>query len=137
MGDRPTVAYTGTARGAAGSSRIPGEFGSCVSTADEYGDMVDCSTPHPTEILGYTGPLASPPSRAELNGTCRLLATRLTGLADPTAGGKLQVVLAPQAGGWDSAGRDTVLYQCRLAAAPGTQLVGPLVGIGEGPVPVR
>jgi hypothetical protein len=46
-------------------------------------------------------------------------------------------VLSPQAGGDDERGRDTVIYRCELTAAAGRKLIGPLLGVGDGPVPVR
>lgn len=132
-----TADYPGSARGGARGGALPGAFSVCSgSEGDAEGDA-DCAAPHLAEILGYTGALASPPTLADLTVGCQELTTRLTGLTDPTAAGRLAVVLAPHAGGGDEMGRDTVIYRCELTAAAGRELTGPLLGVGDGPVPVR
>ena len=138
------VPYAGSARDAARSPNRPGAFGVCgddagASTTIGYSG-VSCAEPHRWEVLGQAAvsewgfdvdgrltPVDPPPDWPGLRQSCRDLAARTLGVADPGYGGLLTVDLAPVA----------YLTACVVAPADrGSLLTGSLVGWGDRPPPL-
>jgi hypothetical protein len=78
------------------SRQVAGAVGICLLTSSSSSDARDCSITHAAESFGYT----TGPFTPELAATCRALIGDLTGMTDPTAGGRLRVeVLSYNANG--------------------------------------
>ncbi|MGI8416714.1 MAG: hypothetical protein ACR2P2_11040 [Nakamurella sp.] len=89
-----------------------------------------CSQPHVAQILGEEGQSGGSLGAADYAAACLGFAQRVTGMADPTAGGQL-VVRPSTAGAWARG-----LGSCVLIAADHTRtLTGSLYGIGDAPLP--
>ena len=97
-----------------------------------------CSAPHRTEVLGTVAVDAPLP---DLNGSCRELAMAATRMADPTAGGGLQVqavVTHDASPGASTAGLSPTgegTATCQITAAGAHTLTGSLLGLGTHAVP--
>ena len=69
------------------SRQVAEALGLCLLTTSSADDPHDCSITHAAESFGFT----NGPYTPELAATCRALVGDLTGMADPTAGGRLNV----------------------------------------------
>lgn len=98
----------------------PAPFGSC-RTGELPDRRVSCATPHGQQVLGTILPGATPTWDS-----CRDLIGRLTGMSDPTGGGRLEVGLA------DLGGAAT----CRVRVVGPQRLAATLLGVGDAPLPL-
>ena len=110
---------------------VPGVFARCRTSVDPTYPTyapVACDLAHPVEEFGVE---TKPATAAQRESTCDQLVHRLTGMADPTDGGRLQirVLMTPQVL------KAAEPIYCVLAAAGSRALDGPLLGLGSGPVP--
>ena len=133
------IAYHRSAAGSF-SGTPPAAYAVCLLTADTTVlQIADCRQPHQAEIFGYlfTTEANSPPALAT---TCRSLITQLTGMADPTAAGRLLPGTFRSDGSVDrgSAPVDPTgrPLSCLTTAPAGHQLTGPLMDLGNKPVPL-
>ena len=113
------------------SGQVPGVFAWCRTSADPAYPTyapVACNIAHPVEEFGL---LTAPAPAQQQEASCGQLVHQLTGMADPTDGGRLQirVLVAPKV---DDAADP--IY-CVVAAVGPHTLNGPLLGLGSGPVP--
>jgi hypothetical protein len=139
------ASYRGSVRDVYRTLRFPPELAQCVdqvpSTAGNT--LVDCHQRHAAEMLGILfsdRPLSI--DAAALARECTELARSMTGLKDITAGGRLRVGsiptdLPPDSGAADPASSSPQQWFCVLTPTKGRALTGPLLGLGDGPVPVR
>ena len=134
-----------SARDAARQGGIAFEpFASCANSPSPEGSA-PCVTAHRYEVMGDAVTLG--PSEADTLASCTALVTELTGLQDPSAGGRLEIGLTAyrydQAAG---AVRVTTYQQARAEhggvtctvspARAGEMLTSTLVGLGDRPLPV-
>ncbi len=133
--------YLRSAKGTFQLGSPPAAFATCVTSlvagAMNHGD---CFQPHGAESFG----LAFGPTDASgllLRTTCRALVTRYTGLTDPTAGGRLAVLVVANQNnktvGDGVVDISTNGATCLVRPTAGRQLSGPLMGLGDKPVPLR
>ena len=141
----PQGEVRGSVRGIYSGSARSSPLAVCSPGTDLLLDLtVPCTRPHPMEILGWRSADESVGGQRPLDRSCMELASRVTGMADPTAGGALRVAAAVIH--YDSSG---ILQQgfapgphselgraaCTVSAAGTSVLVGSLVGLGDGPLP--
>ncbi len=146
--------YVGSIRATGPGRSRPAAYGSCAI----WGAPATCTKAHDAELLGVTtGFIPDAPGTdvlrkpavpdsliAELTGYCGDLARQLTGAADPTYAGQLEISLLPDAWrgtndvfeGSTSTDYPGIYYfgSCLLHAPEGL-LVGSVVGLGDAPVP--
>lgn len=146
-------AYEGRLAGAytAGQS-LPAAFATCWAvTATAPGDdptapvidldatatLLPCDGPHGAELLAV-GRVddRSTTTRDEMRDACVRMATVMTRMPDPTAGGALAVVLDPVSSDGASRPTDPWTVNCFVVATGGRQLTDTLVGWGERPLPL-
>ena len=141
------VPYGGTVRGAAASGGYPSEFARCSEDPPGRGfdvARIDCSLPHRSELLASASTSAPSTTVSQrLERECTDLAGTMTGMADPTAGGRLAVtyteVAVPvygESGAMDPLHMIDVSYACSLQVVGDGVLTGPLLGLGDGDVPL-
>ncbi len=136
------IRYTGSLRRVLTTEQYPPELARCLRSLPQdstFRAVVPCTAPHPAEILGWR--LVDPgTTAAAIRASCRSYAARLTGMADPTAGGRLIVVaqidMAMPAAAESNGRHRAVGSVCAITATGGRQLTGPLLGLGDRPVPV-
>ena len=110
---------------------VPPVFARCRTSVDpnytKYAPVA-CNLALPVEEFGVE---REPATAAQRQTSCQQLVHRLTGMADPTDGGRLQirVLMTPQV-----PGTAAPIY-CVLAAVGSTALKGPLLSLGSGTVP--
>ena len=103
-------------------------FAVCMPAVGD--EQVPCTTAHTAELLGS---IVSPRGVTEQDRRgCRALAQQLTGMPDPTAGGRITVSVADSGGAID--GRHA-LY-CWMVTVSPHQLTGPLLGLSDRPIPI-
>lgn len=106
-------------------------FASCYLRAEHAGDyeVVVCATAHPVELLESM--VSDRPVTDQDRRGCRAVARQLTGMPDPTAGGKLSTIVddAQAPGG-------PHFLSCLMVTVGAHQLTGPLLGLKDGPVPL-
>lgn len=114
------------------AGRITDEPGS-----DAYPNQVDCTDPHATQRLG----IFLPTRRYDEPGqSCRQFAEQTIG---PAAGGSDGLQIAEHTdrskGSFDVSAEQQTIFAitCDVQTAPGRQLVGSVVGLGDGPIPFR
>lgn len=117
--------------------QIAEAVGQCLLTTSASFDSPNCSVTHAAESFGSTtGPLTP-----ELTTTCRALAADLTGMPDPTAGGRLHVeVLSYDANGDQIATtsqrtRADTNQICTINGGGRSYLKGTILALGDHPVP--
>ncbi len=149
--------YTGTLRDADRKRSYPAALAICLEsvTARNFPGSVgtDCDTSHAAELVGSrtiprgAGPDDQPPT------SCRDLIAHVTGLTDPTAGGRLEplvVTVRTRDLVWSATGEQTVApgsvdegavpvtkAYCLVAPTGAHRLTGPLLGLGAKPLPVH
>lgn len=141
---RESVPYDRSLRFGYTTGQLPRAAAQCLVTADpQLAATVACSAPHQAELFG-SGSSALPATA--MTPTCSELVRHLTGMTDPTAGGALSVRTGQQRvqiftvdpagspGSFRPAG-ETSIPVCLVALAAHHALVGPLVDLGDRPVP--
>jgi hypothetical protein len=139
-------AYRGSYLASFAQGPSPAPFGLCrPNDADRW---VSCVAPHRTQVFGtVTGQRAS---AAADSASCRGLIAGMTGMADISAAGALRLDVdgeAPPAGGKSLGGAadgsvnpvtagPTGDASCRLSVVGDGELVGTLIGIGQGRLPL-
>lgn len=103
---------------------------------------VSCERPHPTEILGWRVADAAIDPVITFGASCGELAHRITGMADPTAGGTLRiaVIAVPSPDGevregWGPGHSGPYRAACTIGTASTRMLGGSVTGLGASPVP--
>ena len=127
-----------------GFTRLPAPPGlsSCweqLSNSYATSQSVDCTTGHRAEVLGHKSlnTDSGAPLTAGEQRSCAQFAAHVTGMADPTAGGRLtiDVQVAEPA---DAQPGVMVDAWCVISPSSTTQyLYGPLLGLGKAPIPLR
>ncbi len=118
--------YLGSVRGALAGGAAPAEYGDCSPSTDTaVFSWVDCARPHPTERLGWAVVPAGTVAAVALAASCRQFAAFLLRTGDPTYSGVLDIVV----GTGD-------LITCTAVIRGDARLVGSLIGIGPGPLPL-
>ena len=119
----------------------PAAFSTCLqTTAAAEPDVVDCQLPHPAELFA-TAMGNADTSRLLLTNICNLLVGQYTGIpAESSEQLTVKVDIYNQQGNLvpDSA-HAVSQYSAMCLAVPtsGGQLTGPLMGIGDSPLPLR
>jgi len=135
--------YRGTVANSFRGGRLPDVFGTCWDRSAPSAGMraVDCGQPHAAELIS----VGDVPDRARttggaINAACQRLAAEVMGRADPTAGGGLQVKVAPDlpdaavpSSSSDAEPRGLNVV-CFITAGE-RSLTGSVVGIGENAIP--
>jgi hypothetical protein len=135
--------YRGTVANSYRGGRLPDLFGTCWdrSTPSAGMDSVDCGKSHAAELISVGDvPDRAATTGAAINADCQRLAAEVMGRADPTAGGGLQVKVAPDlpdapaVSNLPEAEPRGLNVVCFVTAGE-RSLTGSLVGIGENPIP--
>lgn len=138
-----SASYRNSARDAYGLGMPPAALAYCLTTADlTKGESVPCNEPHNAEAFGGTSTARAGLTAESLNSSCALLASRLTRMPDPTAGGTLRVqaatVHSPTGTTQPGLGDPTDITgfaACVITAPSGRPLDGSLLALGARPVP--
>lgn len=132
------VAYNGTLRDAF-LRGLPAQYGRCFDSAnlDLLPTALLCDQPHAAELLA-TGwiPDRSQVSLTDIERSCRAIAGRLIGTADPTKGEALRVVADRLTLQSDGRPDGPLTVSCSMTGAGMAQLSGSVIGLGDRPVPV-
>ena len=118
---------------------LPDAFGLCWAQAVvQHGVPTNCTAPHRTQQIGY-GFIASPTDSGTsivsaaapdvMTGGCAALAASVMKTSDPTKGGALAVMVVAQVSGAPYA-------QCAVSVVGNRMLIGSLIGIGAGALPL-
>ncbi|HEY7811788.1 MAG TPA: septum formation family protein [Nakamurella sp.] len=126
--------YPGSVRDGA-FGRAADLYGRCESTRSALRPRVGCDDPHDAEVFGVA--LVGVDGLSDLADSCTRLVVQRTGLADPTAGGLLQVRAVP----FDpntvppdvSASKQSMV--CEIRVTGDGLLDASLVGVGDRPLP--
>ncbi len=130
--------YWESVRGGTVSRAAADAFGRCrahTGTAAER--ALSCALPHDSQVLGWTPAGAS---AAALLPSCTTLVRTVTGMSDPTAGGRLQpaVELDKTIGSQSGSGvAGSALARCVVRVEGNLRLGGGLTGIRNDPLPWR
>jgi len=135
--------YRGRVANSYRGGRLPDLYGTCWdrSTPSAGMDAVDCGESHAAELISVGDvPDRAATTSAAINADCLRLAADVMGRADPTAGGGLQVKVAPDLPDAPAAPSSPVaeprgLNVVCFVTAGERSLTGSLVGIGENPIP--
>ncbi|WP_395728510.1 septum formation family protein [Nakamurella sp.] len=127
--------YAGSVRDGFGPAAD--RYGHCQDSRVGARSRVSCADPHDVEVFGTA--VIGADDQAGLDASCTELITAGSGMADPTAGGRLAVRVAPDdpntvppdvsAGGQ--------VMTCALRVVGDSQLVASVVGVGDRPLPWR
>jgi hypothetical protein len=130
--------YPGSVASAFSGGRLPDAFGSCWADAviDAGLTSAPCSGPHRAELIAVGRPWRGGISTELAEDSCRAMAARVTGRADPTARGDVEIRLYP-ANLEGRYARQTVRPDlvCYVIGAAERQIVGTVVGVGDRPLP--
>jgi len=115
----------------------------CTATAEVVLHVsVSCNRPHATEIVGWRVAEQSSANQESVDQSCTELAARLTGRADPSAGGALRVAVVVIRStdrlvheGWGPGHSGPFRAACTIGATGPRLLTGSLSGIGDAPLP--
>ncbi len=152
----PGAGYRGRLHDVPTTGVLPVELRPCFNRPAAVGVVgVACTAPHMGEVLAarslqvFGSPTDADDTATDpaVNSECHAIARRTTAAADPTYGGRLQVVVNLHATGMgfvvskDSPGNTShayVLYKasCALQVAAGHELSASVVGLGAGPLPI-
>ena len=121
-------AYLGSYIGSLALGSGPAPFGLCRS-GDRADGWVSCAGRHREQVFGSAIGQAS---QARRNATCRNLIEAMTGMPDISAAGALRLVV--DGGADQSSSSDTAT--CRLATVGDRWLLGSLIDVGRGPLPL-
>ena len=140
--------YTGTMRDAAGDyeQSRPDAVSVCLTTTHARVVFPECTKAHTVELLGSV-PLtqqmmvdrtaAVELTRDQIRQQCESFAATVMGSSDPTHGGQLAVLTEPV---WWQSGQPaatTWFPDCLVKLVGQGELVGSLVGLGDGPLPIQ
>lgn len=149
--------YRGRLRDVPATGVLPAELRPCFNRPEAIGVVgVACTARHTGEVLaarslqvfGSTTGQDSIATYPEVTAECLGIARRTTAAADPTYGGRLQVVVNLHATGMGfvtsdgtsgNGSQSYVLYQasCALQTGSGRELSASIVGLGSGPLPLH
>ena len=151
--------YRGRLRDVPATGVLPAELRPCFNRPVALAVVgVPCNSRHTGEVLaarqlqvfGSTTAVDTTASSPQVQAECLAIARRTTAAADPTYGGRLQVVVnlhatgmgfvvSKESSGTASTSQSYVLYQasCALQAATGHELSASIVGLGSGPLPLQ
>jgi hypothetical protein len=145
-GDTNGTRYTGSVRDVLHTWRFPSALAQCLHAIPAAASVVavDCGDPHRVELMAvFSTDDPSDADRATLAASCTDVASSLTGMADPTAGGRLRVSAVTNnlpvygdSGAMDPDHLVDVLSFCVIQATRGRMLTGPLLGLGDGELPL-
>jgi len=139
-----STSYTGTVRGMMRTLRFPPELAVCLEVQPSTAGVtqVGCGQQHKVELLaiGYSDD-SRPAHPDDAERSCVALATSMTGLADPTAAGRLRVravgvPLPPDPNSADTSTANPTQWYCTIEPKGNHVLTGPLLGLGDGPLPL-
>ena len=143
---RGTQRFTGTLQDALETLRLPPQLAQCAPSLPDPTlgsvSMIPCDRPHSAELLGFAwSDRPDNATKSRLAHECPELIGMLTGLADPTAHGRLRVratsmQLPPDASDTDPDAVGPVYYYCGVEATSGLLLTGPMLGLDNGPLPI-
>lgn len=150
--------YRGRLRDVPATGVLPVQLRPCFNRPGAAGVVgVACTARHTGEVLaarqlqvfGSTTGADTTASSPQVQAECLGIARRTVAAADPTYGGRLQVVVnmhatgmgfvvSKEAAGDTSTSQSYVLYQasCALQTAAGRELSASIVGLGSGPLPI-
>ncbi len=121
------------------ANTLPDAFGLCwAATIVQRGSPTPCTAAHRTQQLafGYVpgpsdsqGSIVSAPTPADLAAGCQQLAATIMEVKDPTRGGALLVTVVS-----DRAGAP--YRQCAVSVTGSRPLIGSVIGLGDGPLPL-
>lgn len=136
-----TNGYYGTTMHAFNTGLPPAEFATCLRTAASAEPAyADCHQPHPAELFATAAGSAST-SRLLLTNTCTVLVSQYTRMPTVTNGQlTVEINVYDQSGTPVPDSAATVAgYTATCIAVPtqGRQLTGPLMGLGDKPVPLQ
>ena len=128
--------YEGRLLAAYDGGKLPDGFGSCWDqpTVNVAMRQVNCSQAHLSEVIS-TGTMPAQPanlSRADIEGSCHRLVSRVMDRTDPTADGQLEIRINPDGEPRANRRLDIICYVVPTEHS----LVGTLVGLGDRPVPL-
>ena len=137
--------YAGTVHGMMRTLRFPPELAQCLAVQPSTAGVtaVDCGQPHKAELLAISYADDSRPVQPDdAERSCVELARSMTGLAHPTAAGRIQVrviavPLPPDPNTRDTSTANPTQWYCTIEPKGDNVLTGPLLGVGDGPLPVR
>ena len=134
-----SVPYDRSARGTFTTGTPPTVYAACLETADAAMlSIINCSLPHAAEIFGYRFAEAATP-RPALDATCTAMIKKFTGMSDPSAGGRLTAKTVAAGGSANPASIDATAggaISCLVTAPTGHHLNGPLMNLGNKPLPL-
>ena len=144
--DGPGVSagYTGKVRGMMLTLRFPPELAVCLEVQPSTAGLtqVGCGHQHTVELLaiGYSDD-SRPVHPDDAERSCVALATSMTGLVDPTAAGRLRVravgvPLPPDPNSADTSTANPTQWYCTIEPKGNNVLTGPLLGLGDGAIPL-
>ena len=153
-----SAGYRGRLRDVPTTGVLPAELRPCFNRPGAAWVVgVSCSDRHTGEVLaarqlrifGTTTAVDTTASSPQVRAECLQIARRTTAAADPTYGGRLQVVVNLHATGLGfvtstntpvDGSHSYVLYQASCAlqtTRPGVELSASIVGLGSGPLPIQ
>ena len=146
ISDGAAARYSGSLAGVMTTLRAPLPLAVCldgVPSADEGGGiMAPCERPHLAEQFAAIYPDQDHPDPAPTASDCERLIRAMTGMPDPTAGGRLDITVTTvrerfYSGEAEDAEQFTGNSRyCLLVARNGVSLTGPLLGLGDDAVPI-
>lgn len=122
------IGYDATIHGMFSPGPPPSTFALCTPTTDNQ-EPVACTTAHRVERFGAMN-TEHAVTEADRRG-CQTLVRHLTGMPDPTAGGKLTITVDDYA-----APTGYHFLHCLIVTVSPHQLTGPLLGLADRPAPV-
>jgi hypothetical protein len=129
--------FSGSLAGSVRDGHAADSFATCLLVDADTDAVGSCSPPHQTELFGW---VRADAATGDLTAACVDLVDRLTGMADPTAGGQLVVALhgfegrAPVTSAVGPASLKDRL-SCSVSTAGQRRLTSTLIGIGDKPLP--
>jgi hypothetical protein len=149
--DLPLQGYQGTLRDAAATGHYPSILATCPVSPEQLSLNQNCDYPHDMESFGYRSAKKKIGDITAATTSCAELVKRATGLSDPTAGGRMTVVVLPDETAQsysvetpEAAGDVTIYrltpgygYFCLVRATGQHDLTGPLLGLQGGPIPLK
>jgi hypothetical protein len=135
-----SIAYTGSLAQVHATHNYPPNAAICWPELplNDY-RTISCRLPHAVEEFGSMWDMDLSTRPAQLQHSCVDLVTEMTGRADPTAAGALQVRVVKTSTYRAADDQDRMLasYSCIVRAASGMHLRGPLLNLHDRPLPLR
>ncbi len=141
--DGRSVSHSSSLRDTFTKATEPAALALCLdSSALASAQTAACDAPHTVEAFGVTTTARPGLSQQALDQSCHALVVQLTGMADPSGGGKLQIVAATVHGdsGTPSVGLgkpddDSGYAGCLVVSPVGHRLQRTLLALGNKPIP--